>query len=167
MTAAPSQKELLGLAAGIVSAHVSNNTVAAEALPTVITSVYDALRGVSAIAALPDIPRPAVPVSKSVFPAYLVCLEDGKKLAMLKRHLSTSYDMTPEQYRRRWGLPADYPMVAPNYSARRSALARENGLGLKDATPIPAPPPVRRIPEGVRGKKPARRPGLSSTAVSS
>ncbi len=108
-----------------------------------------------------------MPVGQSVFPTYLVCLEDGKKLATLKRHLSTFYGLTPEQYRRRWGLPDDYPMVAPDYAARRSALAREAGLGRKDATPIPTPAPVRRIPEGVRGKKPARRASLSSTAASS
>ncbi len=124
----------LELAAQIVSAHVSNNTVEAAALPALIQEVYKALNGlkggVSEIAT-PEKPVPAVPIKKSVFADYIVCLEDGKKLKMLKRHLQSSYNMTPDQYRERWGLPRDYPMVAPSYAERRSDLAKEIGLGRK------------------------------------
>ena len=127
----------LELAAQIVSAHVSNNTVEAAALPSLIQEVYKALSnlkgGVSEIAA-PEKPVPAVPIKKSVFADYIVCLEDGKKLKMLKRHLQSSYNMTPDQYRERWGLPRDYPMVAPSYAERRSDLAKEIGLGRKAET---------------------------------
>ncbi len=124
----------LELAAQIVSAHVSNNTVEAAALPNLIQEVYKALNGLkgglSEVAA-PEKPVPAVPIKKSVYPDYIVCLEDGKKLKMLKRHLQSSYNMTPDQYRERWGLPRDYPMVAPSYAERRSDLAKEIGLGRK------------------------------------
>ena len=121
--------DVLGLTAQIVSAHVSNNSVAPDALPGLIQEVYRTLAGVGKEIVLPDKPQPAVPVRKSVFPDHIVCLEDGKKLKMLKRHLKTSYDLTPEQYREKWQLPPDYPMVAPNYTERRSALAKQIGLG--------------------------------------
>lgn len=123
--------EVLGLTAQIVSAHVSNNSVAPDALPGLIQEVYRTLAGVGKEAVVPDKPQPAVPVKKSVFPDYIVCLDDGKKLKMLKRHLKTSYDLTPEQYREKWGLPPDYPMVAPNYAKHRSSLAKKIGLGTK------------------------------------
>jgi predicted transcriptional regulator len=98
-----------------------------------------------------------VPVKRSVFPDHIVCLEDGKKLKMLKRHLKASYGMTPEEYRVRWGLPRDYPMVAPNYASRRSALAKEIGLGRKlEPSEAQPSPPVRRVPEGIRGKRAER-----------
>jgi predicted transcriptional regulator len=107
---------------------------------------------------------PAVPVNKSVFPDYIVCLEDGKKLKMLKRHLHTAYNMTPKQYRERWGLPRDYPMTAPKYGARLSELAKPAGLGRKAADPDataasdePSTPPVQKVPEGTRGKGAARK----------
>ncbi|MCQ8242466.1 MucR family transcriptional regulator [Rhizosaccharibacter radicis] len=132
-TASP---ELLGLTAQIVSAHCSNNQVEAGSLPGLIHQVFQALSSAGtpeATAKDEPAPQPAVPVKKSVFPDYIVCLEDGKKLTMLKRHLSSRYNMTPAQYRERWGLPSDYPMVAPNYAERRSALAREIGLGRKPA----------------------------------
>lgn len=123
--------DVLGLTAQIVSAHVSNNTVAPEALPSLIQQVYQTLSGVGRQAAPPSRPEPAVPVKKSVSSDYIVCLEDGMKLKMLKRHLRTAYNMTPEQYRERWDLAHDYPMVAPNYAKQRSSLAKTIGLGKK------------------------------------
>lgn len=123
--------DVLGLTAQIVSAHVSNNSITPDALPALIQEVYKTLSGVGREPAQPDRPQPAVPVKKSVFPDHIVCLEDGKKLKMLKRHLKTAYNMTPEQYRERWGLAADYPMVAPNYARHRSTLAKKIGLGTK------------------------------------
>lgn len=125
------QTELLELTAEIVSAHASNNTLAPAELTAMIRDVYQALSGLGTAGAAVEPPKPAVPVKKSIFPDYIVCLEDGKKLKMLKRHLKTSYDLTPEQYRERWGLPADYPMVAPNYAKQRSSLAKKIGLGRK------------------------------------
>jgi len=127
----PAGANVLGLTAQIVSAHVSNNSVSPDALPSLIQEVYKTLAGVGKEPAQPDRPAPAVPVKKSVFPDHIVCLEDGKKLKMLKRHLKTAYDMTPEQYRERWGLPPEYPMVAPNYARHRSSLAKKIGLGTK------------------------------------
>ena len=123
--------DVLGLTAQIVSAHVSNNAIGAEALPSLIQEVYRTLAGVGKEQVLPDKQLPAVPVKKSVFPDYIICLEDGKKLKMLKRHLKTSYNMTPEQYREKWQLPPDYPMVAPSYARHRSSLAKKIGLGTK------------------------------------
>jgi predicted transcriptional regulator len=123
--------DVLGLTAQIVSAHVSNNSVTPDALPALIQDVYRTLAGVGREPAQAEKPQSAVPVKKSVFPDYLVCLEDGKKLKMLKRHLKTAYDLTPDQYRERWGLPPDYPMVAPNYADHRSSLAKKIGLGTK------------------------------------
>ncbi len=116
----------------IVAAHVSNNSVAVADLPVIIRDVYDTLSAVGTGAGRePERPTPAVPIKKSVAPEYIVCLEDGKKLKMLKRHLKTAYDMSPEEYRDRWGLPADYPMVAPNYAKQRSRLAKQIGLGTR------------------------------------
>ena len=131
MTDTPSQNELLELTADIVSAHASNNTLAQADLPQVIRDVYSTLAGLGTAAAPAETPKPAVPVKRSVTPDFIICLEDGKKLKMLKRHLKTAYNMTPEQYRERWGLPADYPMVAPNYAKKRSSLAKKIGLGRK------------------------------------
>lgn len=131
MTDTPSQNELLELTADIVSAHASNNTVAQADLPQVIRDVYSTLAGLCTAAAPAETPKPTVPVKRSVTPDFIICLEDGKKLKMLKRHLKTAYNMTPEQYRERWGLPADYPMVAPNYAKKRSTLAKKIGLGRK------------------------------------
>jgi len=127
----PANNNVLGLTAQIVSAHVSNNPVPADALPALIQQVYKSLSEVGSTPAEPDRPQPAVPIKKSVFAEYIVCLEDGKKLKMLKRHLKSSYNMTPEQYRERWGLPPDYPMVAPKYAQHRSSLAKSIGLGTK------------------------------------
>ena len=131
MTDHAQQADVLGLTAQIVSAHVSNNSVTPDALSALIQDVYRTLSGVGKEPSAPDKPQPAVPVKKSVFPDHIVCLEDGKKLKMLKRHLKTAYNMTPEQYRERWGLAPEYPMVAPNYARHRSSLAKKIGLGTK------------------------------------
>jgi predicted transcriptional regulator len=128
-------RDLLELTAQIVAAHVSNNAVGLRELPSLIEQVHRTLAGLGGATPAPapvaERPQPAVPVKRSVTDEYLVCLEDGMKLKMLKRHLKTAYDMTPEQYRERWSLPPDYPMVAPSYALRRSSIAKEVGLGTK------------------------------------
>lgn len=135
---------LVTLTADIVAAHVSNNSVAISDIPLVIRSVHEALAGLGA-AAEPEVKQePAVSVRASVKPDYIVCLEDGKKLKMLRRHLMTHYNMTPDDYRAKWNLPKDYPMVAPSYAEKRRALAKEIGLGTKGRG-------------GGRKKAPARR----------
>ncbi len=132
MTDNSNPKDLLALTTEIVAAHVSNNTVGVGDLPQLINQVYQSLLNIGKTpAATVERPQPAVPVKKSVHPDYLICLEDGKKLKMLKRHLKTSYNLTPEQYRERWGLAPDYPMVAPNYAKQRSKLAKDIGLGTR------------------------------------
>lgn len=126
------QEFLATLTADIVSAHVSNNSVAPAELPGLIASVFGALTGLGGTPAAPaEKPVPAVPVRSSIKPDYIICLEDGKKLKMLKRHLMTHYNMTPDEYRAKWGLPADYPMVSPNYAETRRTLAKAIGLGTK------------------------------------
>ncbi len=131
MTDTPANGNYIELTADIVSAYVSNNTVAASEIPSLINQIHAALSRVSGKSG--DVPseqlKPAVSVKKSVTPEHIVCLEDGKKFKSLKRHLRTQYNMTPEQYREKWGLGADYPMVAPNYAAARSQLAKQMGLG--------------------------------------
>src|SRR5437667_11903643 len=123
---------LLTLTADIVAAHVSNNSVAVNDLPNLIQNVHSALAVIANASTAPEArPEPKVSIRSSIKPDYIVCLEDGKKLKMLKRHLMTAYDMTPEDYRERWGLAADYPMVAPNYAKQRSRLAKEIGLGTR------------------------------------
>ena len=123
---------LLTLTADIVAAHVSNNSVAVNDLPNLIQNVHAALSGISGSAAVAEPkPEPKVSIRSSIKPDYIVCLEDGKKLKMLKRHLMTHYSMTPDQYRQKWGLAADYPMVAPNYAEQRRTLANSIGLGTK------------------------------------
>ena len=125
-----SRRDLLEQTSRIVSAHVSNNTVSVGDLPELIRQVYRTLASLNeGPQTRLDRPVPAVPVRRSVMPDHIVCLEDGKKLKMLRRHLKTAYNMTPDEYRERWNLPADYPMVAPNYARRRSQLARQIGLG--------------------------------------
>lgn len=132
MADAQKDENLITLTADIVAAHVSNNNVAVGDLATLIHNVHQALSGLGAQAAAPEVRQePAVSVRASVKPDYIVCLEDGKKLKMLKRHLMTHYGMTPEEYRQKWGLPADYPMVAPNYAEQRRSLAKSIGLGTK------------------------------------
>ena len=126
------QETLIALTADIVAAHVSNNSVAVNDLPQLIQNVHGALSGLSASRAAPEAkPEPKVPIRSSIKPDYIVCLEDGKKLKMLKRHLMTHYQMTPDQYRQKWGLSPDYPMVAPNYAEQRRTLAKSIGLGTK------------------------------------
>ena len=141
---APSD-DLTALTAEITAGYLRGNTLPATGIPEVISLVYDALRQLGQ----PVVPetepqRPAVPIRKSVTAEYIVCLEDGKKLKMLKRHLMTDHGLTPKEYRARWGLMPDYPMVAPTYSAQRQALAKQIGLGRKPAPPPPAPKPGRR-----------------------
>ena len=146
----------LALTTEIVSAYVANNTVAPADLPALIATVLRSLNEAGRVEeAAPERPEPAVPVRKSVGQDFIVCLEDGRKLKLLKPYLQRRYNLTPAEYRRRWGLPSDYPMVAPAYAERRSALAKENGLGRKPAArpepeveavsepaPAPAPAPV-------------------------
>ena len=131
MSETPNANELLELTTEIVSAHVGNNSIALGDLPQLIQDVYKTLSIVGTTPPVPERPKPAVPIKKSVFPDFVVCLEDGKKLKMLKRHLKTAYNMTPDHYRERWGLPPEYPMVAPNYAKHRSTLAKKIGLGTK------------------------------------
>ncbi|WP_443025896.1 MucR family transcriptional regulator [Sphingomonas sp. RB1R13] len=130
---------LLTLTADIVAAHVSNNSVAVNDLPQLIANVHSALAGLGGASSVPEAkPEPKVPVRSSIKPDYIVCLEDGKKLKMLKRHLMTHYQMTPDQYRQKWGLNSDYPMVAPNYAEQRRTLAKAIGLGTKRKRPVTA-----------------------------
>ena len=131
MTDKPNVSELLELTTEIVAAHACNNTITPGDLPQLIQDIYKTLEVVGTTPLAPERPRPAVAIKKSVFPDYIVCLEDGKKLKMLKRHLKTAYNLTPEEYRKRWGLPIGYPMVAPNYAKHRSNLAKKIGLGTK------------------------------------
>lgn len=133
--AEPEHDKLLTLTSQIVAAHVSHNSITADALPGLIHSVYQSLTTIGQPQAAPVVdkkkPEPAVSPRRSVFAEYIICLEDGKKLKMLRRHLKTAYNMTPEQYRERWNLPPDYPMTAPNYAKQRSKLAKQIGLGTK------------------------------------
>lgn len=132
---ASADSDLVDLSADIVCAYVSHNALSVTDLPKLIADVHSALRALKGgEAAEPEEElRPAVPIRKSISPDFLVCLEDGKKFKSLKRHLRSHYNLSPEEYREKWGLPSDYPMVAPNYSATRSRLAKDNGLGRKAA----------------------------------
>lgn len=127
--------DLIDLSADIVSAYVSHNALSVADLPKLIADVHTALKNLHSSVVVEPVEelKPAVPVRKSVAPDFIICLEDGKKFKSLKRHLRTHYNLSPEEYREKWGLPADYPMVAPNYSATRSRLAKDNGLGRKAA----------------------------------
>jgi predicted transcriptional regulator len=130
---ASAETDLIGLSTDIVSAYVSHNSVSPGDLPRLIADVHSALRSLQSNETPAPVEelKPAVPVRKSIAPDYIICLEDGKKFKSLKRHLRTHYNLSPEEYREKWGLPADYPMVAPSYSATRSKLAKDNGLGRK------------------------------------
>jgi len=152
-----SNTDVLELTVKIVSAHIGMNEVTVAALPELIQSVYRSLAMASTAEPAPVPPTPAVPPRRSVFPDHVICLEDGKRLKMLKRYLRVRHGMTPEQYRQRWGLQADYPMVAPNYRSHRSSIAKQTGLGRKAASPeqttltetsqepdLPVEPPVTR-----------------------
>ncbi len=145
---------LLGLTAQIVSAHCGHNNVPATGIPALIQQVYATLRGLGPEPAPAEQREPAVPIKRSVFPDYIICLEDGKKLKMLKRHLQTAYNMSVDQYREKWGLPPNYPMVAPNYAEHRSSLAKKIGLGRKPAASTAAAPATAEPPKR-RGRKPA------------
>jgi predicted transcriptional regulator len=146
---------VLNLTAQIVSAHVSKNQIGTDALPSLIRAVYRSLSTAGDAEAPPAPPQtPAVPIRKSVFPDYIVCLEDGKKLKMLKRHLQTRYGLSPDAYRAKWGLPRDYPMIAPNYAAIRSGLAKQIGLGRKPASDAAPEPELQKLPaRRARGTK--------------
>ena len=136
------QFDLTSLTADIVSAYVANNALAGEKIPELISSVYGALSKASRQAVEPEPVelKPAVAIKKSVTPEYIICLEDGQKFKSLKRHLKTHYDMSPEEYREKWGLPRDYPMVAPSYAAARSNLAKNMGLGRRGSAVVAAQP---------------------------
>jgi len=133
----------LTMATDVVSAYAANNTVRGDELPGLIKMTYEAIKNTQ-IVPEPEAPvqEPAVSIRASVKPDYIVCLEDGKKLKMLKRHLMTHYNLTPEQYRAKWNLPSDYPMTAPNYAAKRAELAKKIGLGVKGKTHTPPATPV-------------------------
>jgi predicted transcriptional regulator len=139
-------EDVLGLTAQIVSAHVTKNSVSVEDLPGLIREVYKTLSSVGEVAAPAEAAKPAVPVTKSVFPDYIVCLEDGKQMTMLKRHLMTEHNMTVDQYRAKWSLPSSYPMVAPNYAETRSSLAKKMGLGRSRTVTPPAKKAGRKAP---------------------
>ena len=151
MTDNAENDKLLSLTADVLAAYVSKNPMPMGDLPELIGSIHRSLTGLTAGGreAKAGTPVPAVPIKKSVTPDYIVCLEDGKKFKSLKRHLRTQYNMTPEQYREKWGLPADYPMVAPNYAKARSELAKEMGLGRK------AGETTSQAPAKARGRKAA------------
>ncbi len=131
------RRELLEHTTRIVAAHVANNAMPAADLPRLIATVHETLAKLGTEEAAPK-PKPAVSIKQSVKPEYIVCLEDGKKQKMLKRHLKTAHGMTPDDYRKHWGLPSDYPMVAPNYAAARSKLAKKIALGRKTGTKVKA-----------------------------
>lgn len=144
--------DTLQLATDIVAAFVSNNTMSADKLPGLLQEVHDAVRALaSGGTASAGSQQPAVPIKKSVTNDYVICLEDGKKLKMLKRYLRTQYGMSPEDYRRKWGLPADYPMVAPNYSKRRSQFAKDIGLGKAGGRAAPRRAATKKSAKG-RGR---------------
>ncbi len=128
-TRASTDSDVLAWTSEIVAAYVANNTVAQDDLAGLIKNVHATLASIGSNIENPALPEPAVSIKKSITPDYIVCLEDGKKLKMLKRHLNTAYGMSPEDYRQRWGLAPDYPMVAPNYAKHRSSLAKKIGLG--------------------------------------
>ena len=130
-----SDEEMLKMTTSVVSAYVGNNSLPPTQIPDVIKTVYGSLTSLGRAGGGRDLPRPAVPIRRSITPDYIVCLEDGRKLKMLKRHLRTTYNMTVDDYRQKWGLPIDYPMVAPNYAKQRSAFAKRIGLGRRAARP--------------------------------
>ena len=145
--------QILGLTAQIVSAHVGHNAVSPDALPALIQEVYKTLTNVGQQPAQAEKPTPAVPVKQSVRQDRIICLEDGKSFSMLKRHLMTDHKLTPQQYRERWALPRDYPMVAPNYAKTRSALAKKIGLGRKAGRPARAAAPAKQAKRAAGRKK--------------
>lgn len=160
MTETQNKNELLNLTTEIVTAHLANNTVQMNDVPQLIETVFNTLNTLgNGTTGMGERPQPAVAIKKSVQDDYIVCLEDGKKLKMLKRHLMSAYNMTPEQYRERWGLPSDYPMVAPNYAKKRSELAKTIGLGKtgskKKTTPKKSTAKKKTTKQTARGRKKA------------
>jgi predicted transcriptional regulator len=158
MADAAAKETILTLAVQIVSAHVQHNKLQSEELPAFIQQIYKTLQSVGTESAVQDKPAPAVAVKKSVFDDHVICLDCGKKLKMLKRHLMTDHGMAPEQYRERWGLGRDYPMVAPDYASKRSALAKKIGLGRKTGAKAAAKSPAKAAVKKV-AKVPGRKPG--------
>lgn len=150
-----SRSDALALTAEIVRAHVANNQINAADLPGLIQSIFDKLAAlaVGEPEPAPVALVPAVPIRRSVNDDYIVCLEDGRRLKVLKRHLMSAYGMTPEQYRARWGLPPDYPMVAPSYAVRRQELAKASGLGRKRPAPTPEAPAPAPAPKKTRARR--------------
>jgi len=177
MTSEDQNKTLLELTAQIVAAHVAKNQVASQGLPGLIEQVYTALKtaGAAPAAAPAEKPLPFVPAKRSIFPDYIICLEDGRKLKTLKRHLRSTFGLSPEQYREKWGLPPDYPMVAPNYAQHRSKLAKQLGLGRKpvadedeeeaDRAEVSAAPEMPEPPPAPPEPPPARRRGEPTAAT--
>lgn len=166
------QTEIVSITADIVAAYVSNNPVPVGELPKLIGDIHAALQGIGTAVTEPVVKQePAVSIRKSVTPDFIICLEDGKKFKSLKRHLTTHYNLSPEEYRQKWNLPSDYPMVAPNYAAARSVLAKAIGLGRKAAEPASAvdPKPKRAVRAAaaatapVVAKSPAKRPRKIAT----
>jgi len=159
MTISPEQDgqmEIVSIAADIVAAYVSSNPVPVGELPKLIGDIHAALQGIGTPAAEPVVKQePAVSIRKSVTPDYIICLEDGKKFKSLKRHLATHYNLSPDDYRQKWNLPSDYPMVAPSYAATRSALAKSIGLGRKAVAPAVAEKPKRAARAAVAATTPA------------
>jgi predicted transcriptional regulator len=144
----PEKDIILDCATSIIAAYVANNTIQKENLPTLILDTFNSLARVTRPEAQVEELKPAAPIKRSVQPDHIICLEDGKKFKSLKRHLMTHYNMTPEDYRQKWGLPPDYPMVAPNYALARSELAKKMGLGRREE-PVVAEP----APAAAKGKK--------------
>jgi predicted transcriptional regulator len=159
MAESTAKEAVLSLAVQIVSAHVQHNKMASEELPAFIQQIYKTLQSVGSEPAAQDKPAPAVPVKKSVFDDHVICLDCGKQLKMLKRHLMTDHNMTPEQYRERWTLGREYPMVAPDYASKRSVLAKKIGLGRKSGTKVPAKVPAKAA------KAPAKKMGRGRKAA--
>lgn len=168
MSASNSSNDILSLTVQIVTAHVSNNSVTASNLPALIEQVFHALTTTSAKTTEPAALAPAVPIKRSVFPDHVVCLEDGAEFKTLKRHLGLVHNMTPEQYRERWDLPSDYPIVAPNYAGQRSAIAKQTGLGRKPGKSMEtAGPPGGsgdRATQPVSTPRPVGRPRKATAA---
>jgi predicted transcriptional regulator len=166
MSSEDQNTKLLSLTAQIVAAHVGKNQVAPAGLPALIEQVYTALRSAGHEPAPPPVEKqqPFVPAKRSIFPDYIICLEDGRKLKTLKRHLRSTFGLSPEQYREKWGLAADYPMVAPNYAEHRSRLAKQLGLGRKPVA-TEDPPAAEAAPAPAEAREPKRRGDHTAASV--
>jgi predicted transcriptional regulator len=156
MTEQPDRDHFLALTAKIVSAHAAHNSVTPDGLTALITSVFQTLTTVGTVQPEPEKQEPAVAIRKSVFPDRIICIECGKKFSMIKRHLQTDHQMTPDAYRSKWGLARDYPVVAPDYAAKRSALARSIGLGRRRGETVVAPAPVQTVAKSATRGRPKK-----------